>query len=96
MNRNILHVTFYSNDLNEELTFKEYFHRLLTTLWAEQDGFSGKRPFGNSGWDYDVYQGLIKNGLFPGRLDGDGYIDEIDSDEAYEFVLINIINKLFE
>lgn len=93
---NILNTKFYSEDLDKELSFKEYFHRLITELWLEQDKFSGKRPFGNSGWDFSIYVGLIRNGLFPGKLDEDGYVEEIDSDAAQEFVQKNIIDKIFE
>ena len=32
----------------------QYFASLLHTLWIEGEGFSGKRPFGNSGWVYVV------------------------------------------
>lgn len=31
-------------------TIGEYLKKLLLTLWDEEDGFSGKRPFGNSSW----------------------------------------------
>ena len=42
------------NDIGAK-TIGEYFEKLLLTLWDEQEDFSGKRPFGNSGWEYDVY-----------------------------------------
>ena len=45
-----LSVEFYCEDLDETLTVKDYLKTLLHTLWDEEDGFSGKRPFGNSGW----------------------------------------------
>jgi hypothetical protein len=30
------------------------------TLWDEEDSFSGKRPFGNSGWKWDVYTAFLE------------------------------------
>lgn len=37
-------------------TVGEYLKILLLTLWDEEDCFSGKRPFGNSGWKIrDLY-----------------------------------------
>lgn len=79
----------------EAITIKEYFHDLLKMVWIEQEGFDGKRPWGNSGWDFDVYVPLIKAGLIAGKLDKEGYIAELDEDAAKEFVLKNIINALF-
>jgi hypothetical protein len=73
-----LDLTFNSNDLGVELTFREYFYKLLVTLWLEGEGFSGKRPFGNSGWEYDLYGGLVQNSLIPGRLDDYGCIEYVD------------------
>lgn len=35
-------------------TIKEYLLALLEQLWAEGEGFSSKRPFGNSGWEYEL------------------------------------------
>ena len=35
---------------SEELTIRQYFSRLMLELWTNEEGFSGKRPFGDSGW----------------------------------------------
>jgi hypothetical protein len=45
-------------------------------VWDEGESFSGKRPFGNSDWEYDLYVPLIQAGFIEGKLDADGYIDE--------------------
>jgi hypothetical protein len=63
-------------------TIKGYLHALLKKLWQEEEGFSGKRPFGNSGWSSDLHKPLIIAGAVKGRLDPDGYIQECDSKEA--------------
>ena len=47
--------------MREGITVCEYLERLLLTLWEEKDNFSSKRPFGNSGWEYDLYEILIEN-----------------------------------
>jgi len=70
-----------------ETTIKEYLKSLLSKLWAEKDGFNGKRPFGNSAWEYDLYYGLFEDGLVEGERDEDGYIDEIDEDKANKLIL---------
>jgi len=75
-------------------TIGEYLKTLLLTLWREGEGFSGKRPFGNSGWDYDLYAALIKGGIAVGKLDEDGYVDEVDYKKANE-AIEQIIESIF-
>lgn len=41
-----------------------YLVRILATVWAKEESFSGKRPFGDSDWKYAVYHALIGAGLF--------------------------------
>lgn len=88
----IKNIKFYCVDLSKELTIKDYLVKLLEKLWEEDEGFSGKRPFGNSGWQYDLYACLIKNNVLDGKLDEDGYVDEIDTKKADEIVLEVIKN----
>lgn len=76
----------FDSDAGDSLTFREYFRVLLSTLWNEGEGFSGKRPFGNSGWEHDLYVPLIKHGFISGSLDEDGFVDEYNRDEANNFV----------
>ena len=58
------------------LTVGGYLQALLTELWREGEGFSGKRPFGNSGWEYELYQAVIAGGAATGELDEDGGVDD--------------------
>lgn len=91
----ILALTTKRSDLNETITLRQYLYDLMSTLWCEQDGFSGKRPFGNSGWDYEIYLPLVEAGLVKGEIDEDGYITKLDDVEANEFVLTKILQPLF-
>lgn len=93
MTTSYLDLEIYSDDLNQSLTLREYFKKLLTQLWIDEESFNGKRPFGNSGWQYDVYTALIKHGLIEGKLDSDGYIDELDEYVAQQFI-IKLIKEL--
>jgi len=63
-------------------TVREYLAALLAELWKAGEGFSGKRPFGNSGWEWEVYTALVREELVPGVIDDDGYLDEVDQDAA--------------
>jgi len=60
----------FDSDAGDQITVRQYLHQLLRTLWDEQEGFSGKRPFGNSSWDHDLYGPLAKAGFIDmGPLD---------------------------
>jgi hypothetical protein len=65
---------------------REYLAALLTAVWDENEGFSGKRPFGNSGWTWEVYAALVHGGILPGTFDEDGYLEEIDDRAADSLV----------
>lgn len=92
----ILDIEFQSGDFNKPLTIREYLHQLLVTLWVEGESFSGKRPFGNSGWDYDLYKPLVAHGIVEGVLSDDEWqdIEEIDEDKAEE-VIRKLIDHVF-
>lgn len=79
---------------HEGLTIKEYLCKLLRTLWRHQEGFSGKRPFGNSGWEYDLYIPLVKAKVINGEIDEDGYLDSVD-EKAGHRVIDNCITVIF-
>lgn len=72
----------FDSDAGDGGTIRDYFHALLTTLWQEGEGFSGKRPFGNSGWEWDIYKPLIEAEYVDGKLDPDGYIEKCDEKQA--------------
>jgi hypothetical protein len=61
-------------------TVRGYLAALLAELWREEADFSGKRPFGNSSWQGDIYQPMIRAGIVPGTFDEDGYLDTFTQD----------------
>lgn len=66
--------------INEEdsgaTTLREYFKIMLKTIFKEGEGFSGKRPFGNSSWEHSLAIELVKSGVLDGKLlDDDDYFD---------------------
>ena len=95
METSILDLKFMSGDLDKEVTIREFFYELMKTLWEEGESFSGKRPFGNSGWDSDLVTCLIKNKVIDGDLDEDGYISKCNWDETNELILQKVIKPLF-
>jgi len=74
-------------------TIRSYLIRLLSDVWKDGEGFNGKRPFGNSGWESDLMTPLVRAGLVEGKLDEDGYIDSVD-DMAAELLIADTIKYL--
>jgi len=92
--KDYMNIPMSENDADAK-TIGEYFKKLLITLWRDGEGFSGKRPFGNSGWEYDVYAALIAAGIPIGSLDEDGYVDNVDCAKADDCV-IEAIESIFK
>ena len=76
----------FDSDAGQDLTLRDYLRTLLTTVWEEGECFSGKRPFGNSGWEYDLYRPLIKAGFIGGKLDEKGSIEELNEQQGNLFI----------
>lgn len=91
----ILDLKFKSDDLHKEITIREFFYKLMELLWIEQEGFDGKRPFGNSSWDHDLIKCLVVNKLVKGKVDEDGYLEDFDYDKVNKFVIKQILKPLF-
>lgn len=76
----------FDSDAGDNITVRDYLFKILMMVWDEGEGFDGKRPFGNSGWDYELYRVLVMNGFTPGKIDNDGCIKSIDKCVAHEYV----------
>jgi hypothetical protein len=74
-------------------TIREYYKTLLKTLLETGEGFSGKRPLGNSDWEYQLYEALVKGGAIQGTLNEDGFVEEIDRYHA-NALLRSAVNAL--
>jgi hypothetical protein len=90
----ILSLQFYCDDLDRTLTVREWFMEMVKRLWIEDEGFSGKRPFGNSGWRFDPAIAMVKAGWLAGSFSvqygRDGkvheYLEEFD-DDVYDSLM---------
>jgi hypothetical protein len=80
-------------------TIRDYLRNLLLRLWDEDEGFSGKRPFGNSGWYLDLVYALAKNELLTGlEIDEDGFVEFLPEDQqkiGYGLIT-DAINHIFK
>ena len=91
-NKEILKLRFYSDDLGKEITIKKYLKLLLIKLLQETECFDGKRPFGSSGWTYDLGECLRENGIIPTIKDSDDCNGYLTSD--FNKKIIEIIKNM--
>ena len=61
-------------------TVREYLTTLLCVVWSDAEDFDGKRPFGNSGWQSEIYDVLFQT----------DFVDQVDYDRAERLVLAAI------
>lgn len=66
------------NDADAD-TVRDYLKALLTTVLIEEEGFSGKRPFGNSGWINDIQAPIEEAGLFDGIGWDDVWLEVVEA-----------------
>lgn len=58
-----LQVRFDHAKLGDDITVREYLRNLVQSVWDEKESFDGKRPFGNSGWEFDIFFPLAVAGF---------------------------------
>lgn len=65
-------------DDSDTTTFRELFHDMLFCVLAQGEGFSGKRPYGNSSWQCNLDHALVDMGVVKGKItrDEDGYVQD--------------------
>ena len=79
---NVLQIKMQENDADAD-TIGEYLSKLLSGVIVETEGFSGKRPFGNSGWYIDLVEPLVRAGVAKGEVDEEwGGVDGYDYKEV--------------
>lgn len=77
----VLNCPMGDNDAGAK-TIKGYLKALLVKIWEEGESFGGKRPFGNSGWEHEIYTALVKGSLIEGTIDEYGNLDDYQGKEA--------------
>jgi hypothetical protein len=82
----VLNCPMQPNDANA-VTVRDYLVAIVRQVWREGEDFSGKRPFGNSSWEHEIFTALGKNGLIDVQFDEYGYIHDFDRSWAHHVVL---------
>ncbi len=67
----VLQIKMQKNDANAK-TIGEYVAKLAINVIVETEEFSGKRPFGNSGWYRELAEPLVRAGVVKGEVDEEG------------------------
>ena len=99
-NMSYLKIPMGENDA-EANTVGEYLMallQLLLTLWQEAERFSGKRPFGNSGWEYELHYALAEAGVIKATFYEEEdwkELDEYDEKEA-NAIIQKALDELWE
>lgn len=83
----VLHCRMITPNDGDAATVGEFLGLLLSTLWLQNEGFSGKRPLGNSDWQHQVYTSLIEGGLVEGVVNKWGEVEPENFYAADELIL---------
>lgn len=68
---------------------------LLTMVLLQGEEFSGKRPWGDSGWEFDIYRAMVLNGFIKGAVDEYGDIYNYSLAEGDE-LLMRCVEEIFD
>lgn len=75
----------FNSQAGDMLTLRQYFCRIVEEVFIWGEGFSGKRPFGESLWFHELVNALRESGaLLPEPPDA----PKEDGDESAEFLVI--------
>jgi hypothetical protein len=83
----ILNLPMKQNDA-DATTIRGYLVALVRGVWHEGEDFSGKRPFGNSNWESEVYIALADAGVIEATRDEDGDVEWTDEEQGRGDALI--------
>jgi len=97
--KDILDLPMYKEFSGE--TIGSYFSKMMIKLWEEGESFSGKRPFGNSGWEHDVYESLVMNEVCKGAIDRydddpDWFDVEIEDYDEADKIISKALGSLYK
>jgi len=76
---------------DETTSIKQQLQKLLKKVMKEQECFSGKRPFGDGCYYFEIYAALAKAGVTFIMLDEDGYVNDLDDKKT-----TNLIDELID
>lgn len=91
----IKNIEYQSQELHDsQITVGDFLKELLCTLWMEEEGFSSKKPFGNSSWQHEIYSVFVQNKIISGTIDEYGDFEECDYKLADKIVCDIIVEAM--
>lgn len=87
-----LDTEFESMDIGR-VTPRTYMKALLEELLLKGESFSGKRPWGNSGWEHELAMPLCIAGVIEAEIDDERYAYPKNEDD-YEKALVALVEAL--
>lgn len=92
----IADLEFTSIEFDSEFSVRQWLRELLCRVWIEKDNFSGKKAFGNSDWEYDLYIALAENNIINGSVneDNDWEIEQDQIEKADKIILDIIVEVM--
>ena len=87
-----LDTSFESMDIGT-VTARAYLKRLLHDLLMKGESFSGKRPWGNSGWEHELAMPLSIAGVIDADIEDERYAYPKDEDD-YKAALAALVEAL--
>lgn len=75
--------------------FRAMLKDLLTMVLLQGEEFDGKRPWGDSGWEWDIYNAMVVNGFVRGVVDEYGDVDGVDITECDELIM-RCVEEIFD
>jgi len=85
--KEILELEIRNDDTERVSTIREYLKELVALVITEEEGFSGKKPWGNSDWQYSLGAALVRAGAIEGTSEaemeaGEYYFDRSEMKKA--------------
>lgn len=91
----------YIEDINDVLNMdvdgtplRKMLKDLLTMVIMQGESFDSKRPWGDGGWEFDIYLAMVQNGFVDGKIE-DFMLWEVDTTKCDE-ILIRCIEEIFD
>jgi len=76
------------------MTIREFLKEILMRCWDEYDCFYGKRPFGDSGWQWDLYEAIGKAKKVPCAYDDDEFNITFENRKIADNMIRDLIRSL--
>lgn len=75
-------------------TIGEYLYKLLYNVYNMGESFSGKRPFGDGGWEHELYSALEDGGFILDNYVEGAYV--LNNEQVAHAIIFKCIKHVFQ